>query len=133
MGSGGNSLVSLADSDSDIAVVEQVFVPKGTVTFQEGEVSTTTTIAISFAVSVRLAVWNAYFTGPGDPQIDFVKLVHVRSGHDVLVCVGDQENSEKTEIGACPRALDLGRYTRAHYVTRCNQRIRATRRTKEEH
>ena len=61
--------MSLADSDSDIAVVEQVFVPKGTGTFQEGEVSTTTTIAISFTVSVRLAGWNAYLTGPGDPQI----------------------------------------------------------------
>ena len=69
MGSGGNSLVSLADSDSDIAVAEKVIVPKGTVTFQEGEVSTTTTIALSFTVSVRLAGWNAYLTGPGDPQI----------------------------------------------------------------
>ena len=68
LGSGGNSLVSLADSDSDIAVAEHI-VPKGTVTFQEGEVSTTTTIEISFTVSVRLAGWTAYLTGPGDPQI----------------------------------------------------------------
>ena len=30
-----------------------------------------------------------------------------RSEHGVLVCVGDQENSEKTEVGACRRALDL--------------------------
>ena len=60
MGSGGNSLVSLEDSDSDIAVAEQVIVPKGTVTLQEGEVSATTTIAISFTVSVRLAGWNAF-------------------------------------------------------------------------
>ena len=40
----------------------------GTVTFRV-EVSTTTTIVISFIVSVPLAVENAYLIGPGDPQI----------------------------------------------------------------
>ena len=42
--------------------------------------------------------------------------LRVRSEHGVLVCVGDQENSEKTEVGACRRALELGRYTRANSV-----------------
>ena len=50
--SGGNSFVSLADSDPNFAVTEQGIVPTGTVTFQEGEISTTTTIAISLSVSV---------------------------------------------------------------------------------
>ena len=59
--SGGNSFVSLADSDSNFAVAEQVIVPKCTVTFQA--------FAISFTVSVLLAGWNAYLTGPGDPRI----------------------------------------------------------------
>ena len=35
--SGGNSFVSLADSDSNFAVAEQVIDPKGTVTFRIGE------------------------------------------------------------------------------------------------
>ena len=70
--------------------------------------------------------------GPGDRWMALEGL-RVRSGHDVLVCVGDQENSEKTEVRACRRALDLGRYTPANSVTRGNQRMRATRRTKEEH
>ena len=39
---------------------------------------------------------------------------------DVLVCVGDQEKSEKTEVGACRRAVDVGRYTLANSVTRGN-------------
>ena len=55
-----------------------------------------------------------------------IRVITDCSGHDVLVCAGDQENSEKTEIGACRRALDLGRYTRANSV------MRATRRMKEE-
>ena len=42
--------------------------------------------------------------------------LRVRSEHGVLVCVGDQENSEKTEVGACRLALDLGRYKRANSV-----------------
>ena len=51
---GSNSLVNLADSDSNFAVAEQVFVPQGTVTFRVGEVSTTTTMVISFIASVPL-------------------------------------------------------------------------------
>ena len=70
--------------------------------------------------------------GPGDEWMALEGL-RVRSGHDVLVCVGSQEISEKTEVGACRRAVDLGRCTRANSVTRGNQRMRATRRTKEEH
>ena len=62
----GNSLV--ADSDPNFAVAEQVIVPKGTMTFQESEVSTTTTIAISFTVLLLFAGWNAYSAGPGDPH-----------------------------------------------------------------
>ena len=31
--------------------------------------TTATTISISFTVSVLLAGWNTYLTGPGDPQI----------------------------------------------------------------
>ena len=54
--SSGNSLVGLVDSVSNFAVVEQLFVPKGTtVTFRVGEVRTATTIVISFTVSVPLA------------------------------------------------------------------------------
>ena len=30
---------------------------------------------------------------------------------DVWMCVWDQENSEKTDVGVCRRVLDLGRYT----------------------
>ena len=68
--SGCNSLVSRADSDSDVAVAEQAIGPKGTVTFQEGAVSTATTIAISFTVSVLLSFFFfAYLTGPGEPQM----------------------------------------------------------------
>ena len=59
--------------------------------------------------------------------------LRVRSEHGVLVCVGDQENSEKTEVGACRRALDLGRYTWANSVPSGDRRKSATRRTKEEH
>ena len=66
--SSDNSPASLADSDSNFAVAEQVVVPKGTVTFRVGEVSTTTTIVISFIVSVPLAGKTAYLIGPGDPQ-----------------------------------------------------------------
>ena len=51
----------------------------------------------------------------------------------MLTCVGDQENSEKTEVGACRRALDLGRYTWANSVPSGDRRKSATRRTKEEH
>ena len=47
------------------AVAAQDIVPKGTVTFQKSEVSTTS----SFAVSVLLAGWNVYLIGPGDAQI----------------------------------------------------------------
>ena len=36
--------------------------------------------------------------------------LRVRSDHGVLVCVGVQEKSEETEVGACRRVLDLGRY-----------------------
>ena len=54
--SSGNSLVGLVDSDSNFAVADQIIFPKGTtVTFQVGEVRTTTTIVISFTVSVPLA------------------------------------------------------------------------------
>ena len=69
MDSSGNSLVGLVDSDSNVAVAEQVIFPKGTVTFRVGEVSTTTTIVISFTVSVPLAGRNACLVGPGDSEI----------------------------------------------------------------
>ena len=59
--------------------------------------------------------------------------LRVRSEHGVLVREGDLENSEKTEVGACRRALDLGRYTRVNSVPRRDQRMRVNRRTKEEH
>ena len=36
--------------------------------------------------------------------------LRVRTGHDVWVCVEGQENSEKTEVEACLRVRDLGRY-----------------------
>ena len=70
--------------------------------------------------------------GPGDEWVALEGL-RVRSGHDVLVRVEDQENSENTEVGACRRAPDLGRYMRANSVTRGRQRVRATRRTKEHY
>ena len=50
--SSGNSLVGLVYSDSNFVVTEPVIVPKGTLTFRVGEVSTTTIIVISFTVSV---------------------------------------------------------------------------------
>ena len=36
----------------------------------------------------------------------------------VVVCVADQESSEKTEVGACRSALDLGRYMQVNSVTK---------------
>ena len=69
--------------------------------------------------------------GPGD-ECMALKCLRVRSGHGVC-WYGGSENSEKTEVGAVRRALDLGRYTQANSVTRGDQRMRATRRTKEEH
>ena len=53
--SSGNSLADLVNSDSNFAVAEKVIVPNGTVTFRVCEVSTKTTIVISFTVSVPLA------------------------------------------------------------------------------
>ena len=44
-----------------------------------------------------------------------------------------KESSEKTEVGACRRALDLGRYMQVNSETRGDQRMRATHRTKGEH
>ena len=67
--------------------------------------------------------------GPGDEWMALEGL-RVRSGHDVLVCVGDQKNSEKTEVGACRRALDLGRYTRAEFCDKGYSEDGATRRKK---
>ena len=51
------------------AVAEQFIVPNGTVTFRVGEVSTTTSIVISFTVCVPLAGENSYLVGPGDSEI----------------------------------------------------------------
>ena len=68
--SSGNSLAGLVNSDSNFAVAEQVIVPNGTVIFRAGEVSTTTTIVISFTVSVPLAGENTYSGGPGDSEIE---------------------------------------------------------------
>ena len=53
--SSGNSLAGLVNSDSNFAAAEQVIVPNGTVSFRVGEESTTTTMVISFTVSVPLA------------------------------------------------------------------------------
>ena len=50
-----------------------------------------------------------------------------------VACVEDQENSEKTEVEACRKALDLGRHTWANSVPSGDRRKIATRRTKEEH
>ena len=52
----GNSLAGLVNSDSNVAVAEQVVVPNGTVTFPPGEVRTTTTIEISFTVR-KVLIW----------------------------------------------------------------------------
>ena len=53
--------------------------------------------------------------------------LRVRSQHGVLVCVGEiRRIPKKTEVGACRRALGLGRYTRANSVPRRDQRMRAT-------
>ena len=67
--SSGNSLAGLVNSDSNVAVAEEVFVPNGTVTFPAGEVSTTTTIEIPFTVSVSLAEENTYLVCPGHSEI----------------------------------------------------------------
>ena len=42
--------------------------------------------------------------------------LRVRSGYDVSVRVERQENSEKTKVQPCRKALDLGRYTWANSV-----------------
>ena len=57
----------------------------------------------------------------------------VRSSHDVWVCVEGQENSEKTEVEACRRVLDMGRYLGANSVPIGDRRKIATQQTKEEH
>ena len=51
----------LVGSDFNFAVAEQVIVPSDTVTFPAGEVSTTTTVVVSFAEPVQLAGRNASF------------------------------------------------------------------------
>ena len=56
--------------------------------------------------------------------------LRVRSGHSAWVCV---ESSEKTEVRASQRVLDLGRYPRANSVPSGHRRKIATRRTKEEY
>ena len=70
----------LVNSDSNFAVAERVLVPNGTVTFPVGEVSTTTTIVISFTVSVPLAGENTHLVGPGDSEIG-VNLAFSQSYH----------------------------------------------------
>ena len=67
--SSGNSLVGLTDMDSNFAVAEKVVDPKGTGSFWIGEISITTTLVISFLVSVPLARENACLIGPGQSQI----------------------------------------------------------------
>ena len=52
--------------------------------------------------------------------------LRVRSERGVSVCVGDQENSEKTEVGVYRRALNLGRDTRANSVPSGDRRMSFT-------
>ena len=59
--SSGKPFVGLTGSDFNFAVMEQVIVPNGTVTFPAGEAGTTTTIVVSFAEPVQLAGGNASF------------------------------------------------------------------------
>ena len=59
--------------------------------------------------------------------------LRVRSGFDVWMCVWDQENSEKTDVGVCRRVLDMRTYTWANSVPSGDRRKIASRRTKEEH
>ena len=61
--------LGLVDSDSNFVVTEPVIVPKGTLTFQVGEVSTTTTIVISCTLSVPLAGGKSYLVRTGDSEI----------------------------------------------------------------
>ena len=58
--------MGLADSASHFAVAKQV-VPKGTLTFRVGEVSTTKNIVISCTLS--LAGRKSYLVGTGDSEI----------------------------------------------------------------
>ena len=55
LNSSDNSLVGLVDSNSNSVVTKPGVVPKGTWTFREGEVSTTTITLISFTMSVQRA------------------------------------------------------------------------------
>ena len=53
--------VGLAGSDFNFSVAEQVVVPNDTMTFVASEASTTTTMVVSFAEPVQLAVINVSF------------------------------------------------------------------------
>ena len=67
----GSSLVGRGNSGSNVAVTEQVIVPRGTVTFPEGGGSTLTTIGISFTMSVAPAEEDAHLVFPGESEIGF--------------------------------------------------------------
>ena len=73
--SSGNSRAGLGNMDSYVTVAEQVIVPNGAVIFPAGEVSTMTTIVISFNVSVALADENTYLVFPGDSEIRWILLL----------------------------------------------------------
>ena len=61
VGSSGKPFVGLAGSEFNFAEAELFIIPNGTVTFPAGEISTTTTIVVSFAEPVQLAGGNVSF------------------------------------------------------------------------